>query len=40
LVYFEYLLVYQYSDTLPTNKNEHLFGHFRLFIMFGQVFDE
>jgi hypothetical protein len=22
LVYFEYLLVYQYLDSLPTNKNE------------------
>jgi hypothetical protein len=40
LVYFEYLLVYRYSDLLPTNTNKHLFSHFQLFIIFGQVFDE
>ena len=28
-VYFEYLLVYRYSDSLPTNTNKQLFGHFR-----------
>jgi hypothetical protein len=39
-VYFEYLLVCRYSDLLPTNTNEHLFGHLRLFVIFGQVFDE
>ncbi len=40
LVYFEYILVYRYSDLLPTNTNKHLFSHFQLFIIFGQVFDE
>jgi len=27
-VYFEYLLVYRYSDLLPMNTNKYLFGHF------------
>jgi hypothetical protein len=39
-VYFKYLLVYQYSDSLPTNTNKELFGHFRLFIIIGHVFDK
>ncbi len=37
--YFEYLLVYLYLNLLAMNTNEHLFGHFGLFIVFGQVFD-
>jgi hypothetical protein len=40
LVYFKYLLVYRYSDSFPMNTNEHLFGHFQLFIIFAQVFNE
>ncbi len=39
-VYFEYLMVYRYLDLYPMNSNEHLFGHFQLFAIFGQVFDE
>ncbi len=39
-VYFEYLLVYRYSDLLPTNTNEELFGYFWLFVIFSQLFDE
>jgi hypothetical protein len=40
LVYFKYLLVYQCLNLLPTNTNKHLFGHFRLFVIISQVFDE
>ncbi len=39
-VYFEYLLVDRYSNSLSTNTNEELFGYFRLFVIFGQLFDE
>jgi hypothetical protein len=28
LVYFVYQMAHQYSDSLPTNTNKHLFGHF------------
>jgi len=34
------LFVYRYSDSLPMNINEELFGYFQLFIIFGQLFDE
>jgi hypothetical protein len=33
------LFVYRYSDSLPMNINEVLFGYFQLFIIFGQLFD-
>jgi hypothetical protein len=40
LVQFDYLLVYRYSDSLPTNTNEELLSNIRLFVLFGQLFDE
>ncbi len=28
-----------YSDLLPTNTNEYLFGYIWLFVIFGQIFE-
>ncbi len=35
-----YLMVHWYSDLLPKNTNEELFGYIWLFAIFGQLLDE
>ena len=36
----KYLLVYRYSDLMPMNTNEELFGYIWLFVIFDHQFDE
>jgi hypothetical protein len=33
-------LVYGYSDSLPMNTNEELFGYIQLFSIFSHLFNE
>jgi hypothetical protein len=40
ITYENYLMVYRYSDLLPTNTNEELLRYIPLFVIFGQLSDE